>query len=300
MMKEWMGLVSPSANDIDMSRPINWSDPINRSLVGYWAAFANRSGTFWPNLVRPQMPGVPSGGTAMATGPTIGQAWSFDGTDDILEVADHRSISFGDGAGNDRPFSITAIINHNEDSWYFPILSKDQVGTNLFREWAFYTYLGQPALSLYTNDGGNRICRTASSNVAPSGQTHVITGTYDGSKSVGGIKVYCGGVRVDDANDNQGSYTGMPNTASPLHSGFLYYAFGTGKIASLRIDARELTAAEVSRLARQPWAGLNVRRTRRTIANVVTASSTYFPYYLHTNTSFGAFGLGHTTGLIAS
>ncbi|MDP7693686.1 MAG: Ig-like domain-containing protein, partial [Vicinamibacterales bacterium] len=78
---------------------------------------------------------------------------------------------------------------------------------------------------------------------------HVVA-TYSGNHSSSGIRLYLNGIQVDDANDNSGSYAGMPDTSVPVNIGG-YEAlsdYTDGAIDEVRIYSRELSAAEVSTL----------------------------------------------------
>ena len=75
-------------------------------------------------------------------------------------------------------------------------------------------------------------------------------GTYDGSRASTGIRIYLDGVRVDDTDDNSGTYTAMENGSEVVAVGYRQ-ALGAkenyfdGKMALVGLIGKVLAEYEV-------------------------------------------------------
>ncbi|MBA7673896.1 hypothetical protein ES703_82102 [subsurface metagenome] len=150
-------------------------------------------------------------GTQQYNGPIGGQiagAQTFDSTGDCVDIADHVDLSFlgGDGDGGaDSPFSVSAWINGDTDD--AEIVSKNSwPGAS---EWDLWSEGGKISLMLY-DTGVDYIGRIAQTGITAG--WHYVTGTYDGSNSDTGIKVFIDGVEQATDPYSGGTYDGMSNT----------------------------------------------------------------------------------------
>lgn len=182
-----------------------------------------------------------------------GWALDFDGSS-WVSIADSDSLSFGD-ASNDSPFSISADINMDDASG-FQIFSKGSLSN---REYSLRTKgTGVLVFNLYDATATNRIgreCLTALTGFEGT-RIHVV-GTYDGSASSSGIRLYLNGNRVDNADDKAGSYTAMHNFSQAAAIGrFLTDSTGysNGRKNEVCIYNRALSAAEIAWLYSNPYA----------------------------------------------
>ena len=171
-------------------------------------------------------------GSTASTFPTklSTKGFSFDGGD-YLDLGDKDAYSFTDGAGNDVPFSISLWIKPNTSNNFLVKF----YGANT--EYAFSTASDLPILRLYTN-GSNYIARYWNKTlVSFIGQWIHLVCTYDGSKVYAGLRIYSNGIRVDDSNDGNGTYTGMSNTTEHLYLGYARNipAYFNGSFGSLTI-----------------------------------------------------------------
>jgi len=178
----------------------------------------------------------------------LGQALTFDGVSDDINIADNNAFSFTDGADNDRPNSFSAWVYINDVTASGFLASKANVISD---EWTISSGGGMLFSTIVSSDQVAFLGRSAPLNVSShqSKWIHVVT-TYDGSETSAGIKIYINGVQSDTADDNGGVYAGMPNTISPLHLGSFSgnSAFFNGKLDDVRIYNRALTANEVKQL----------------------------------------------------
>jgi hypothetical protein len=84
------------------------------------------------------------------------------------------------------------------------------------------------------------------------GQFVHIVGTYDGSRSANGIKIYLNSNRVDDIDSILGAYTAMHGSGASATIGKrLAYSeqYANGSLADIRIYNRALTQAQIAKLS---------------------------------------------------
>jgi len=91
--------------------------------------------------------------------------------------------------------------------------------------------------------------------VFSSGTWQFVVGTYDGSSTKGGVKIYNNGTQVDDTDYEYGSYTAMHNTTQDLHIGCAQFDTGhagwwDGKVGCVGICGKELSSSDVWRLTK--------------------------------------------------
>ena len=179
----------------------------------------------------------------------VGNALSFDGIDDYVNIPDEDSLSFGDGISSDHPFSISAWVymdtsiikqrfvskadNFNPADGEY-LLTTDGYGRFSFflcdKSLGFYPFIGRRWSELPSID-----------------QWYYVVGTYDGSGSSNGIKLYVDGVQVDDTDDSR-PYEEMENTNKPLYLGKYGSNYLDGMLDEVAIWNKELTADEISAL----------------------------------------------------
>ena len=185
----------------------------------------------------------------------------FDGTGDKIIVAnssDRSKLSFGQAGATEKPFSVSAWIfvadvsddataghiagianTDNDENEY--ILARSSNSKILFY--------------LYDVDQGGANCRlmanSAGTPIADSTWHHVV-GTYDGSKSENGLKIYIDGAAdaINQTNANGGNYVQMRNDETAFTIGG--YDSNSGyfedKMADVCIFDKELTATEVAEI----------------------------------------------------
>ena len=179
---------------------------------------------------------------------------SFNGTT-VWDVPSSGDFSFGNGSGTDIAVSVVCLFNLASYSTQ-PLLVGKINGTGNMREWMLFVVSnGTLSTSFYGYDSqSNQIGRTSSAAiVAGTWQTAVLT--YDGSKTSAGIKIYVNGVRIDNADHNNGSYVGITSgTAlygSYLGSGASGSEQFTGQMALASLMDVALTASQVAALDAQ-------------------------------------------------
>jgi hypothetical protein len=143
-------------------------------------------------------------GTITTDAGKTGNAQVFNNAGSFL-IPPAVDLSFGDGAGNDLPFSFSAWIYPTDNvirvfaakqsslvfEYQFFREASGAIGVNLLSTAAIY-------LSLSTT-----------TTFAINNFHHVVV-TYNGNKTAAGIKIYVNGVDRALTNNSVGSYTGMP------------------------------------------------------------------------------------------
>jgi len=167
---------------------------------------------------------------------------SFDGTGDYIDCGDSDIFSFGDGT-SDSPFSFSAWVNFI-DATNSMILSKHTTGQF---EYSFLVMSNDKLIfQLNSQLGSSLISRYYNTPITGyEGQWIHLVGTYDGSRSASGIKIYLNGTRVDDTDFISGTYLAMNNGTAPVEIGKRSTDYMNGKIDETSIFNTELTSAQV-------------------------------------------------------
>jgi hypothetical protein len=226
---------------------------LQKGLVGNWTFDDAADGT-----AKDSTP-YRNGGTvtgATTTTDRKGQsnkAYSFDGTNDELDVGDADTFSFGDGS-NDSTMTITAWINATDTAANRDIVTKWAADDVPQAEWVFRVD-SSDKLAFFARDvsAGVNINRTSDSAVTQGSWIHVVV-TYDGTggaTAMNGVTLYSNGASIASTATNNAGYVAMePDTASvvigeqhdPASNDF------NGSIDDVRIYNRVLTAAEITAL----------------------------------------------------
>lgn len=224
-----------------------WTD----GLVGYWNFDGkNTTSTLGTRDTSGQNNwGTFSGGVKPRAG-VVGQALSFDGVDDYVEVADSDDFSFT--AGNS--FSVEAwIYMETSPDNYDQIVGKWDNNHPSTKEWLF-RFDTNDIFAFWLYDGDASRGRKTTDTI-PTGQwTHII-GTNDGSTGNDanvGTKIYINGVQKDTTDiSTAGTYDGMNNTTAKLFLGANEDTVGgisnlfNGLMDEVRIYDRALSAEEI-------------------------------------------------------
>ena len=184
------------------------------------------------------------------------------GNADHILVSDQDAFSFGDGTGNDKPFtfSVWVFIEDASGGDDGPFITKGQVGGGTNIEYIFKQESGVLRLFLYKGDNTgttNRLNITANAaSISDATWTHVAA-TYDGSKNHAGLKLYTNGAQTAATTVENGVYStagGTRNTSQPLIIGKTNNDPATTTqafedfMADVCIFNKELTAAEIAEI----------------------------------------------------
>ena len=139
----------------------------------------------------------------------------FNAVNSRISILDNNAFSFTTGT-TDTPFSIKANINISTLGATNSIFTKWNGILNNTSEYLFYVNIANKLtlILLDKNAGGVYIGAQTSSTVSANTQYNVV-GTYDGSGSWTGIKLYINGVSQSLTALNNGTpYTSMGNTTT--------------------------------------------------------------------------------------
>ncbi len=175
---------------------------------------------------------------------------NFDGTDEEGDVPDADNLSFGDGA-NDEAFSIIAVFNADVIASKVVVAKRDQTTGTTQQEYALYTDSGGDLTFSIWDDGASAANIGRKRDTAlTADKWYLAVATYDGSRSISGIKLYLNGVRVDDADVSSGTYVAMENKddavriAHWLDTSTAVANLFNGDISLVAVVGKELTIDE--------------------------------------------------------
>jgi len=169
----------------------------------------------------------------------------YNGTDSVNTVADTNLLSFGNST-TDSPFSLAAEFEIDDLTSGFEIVSKMK---NPNYEWRLTIDTGGLiSFSLWDNGVINKLIAKGTT-VLTTGKKHHVVATYNGNaSSYTDINLYWGGEAETLTDASGGSYVAMHNTSQAVEIGEGNAVHANGKIHSVLVFNRELTAAQAARL----------------------------------------------------
>lgn len=186
---------------------------------------------------------APLGGV---TPPFNQYSFEFDGSIDFISVADNSNLSFGNGT-SDSPFSISCWAKVTQLSTGHSLFRKRGDSTALYN-WEYDMFISSTGIIYFRLfDVGSviRVGRITNAGLINTNTWYNIVATYDGrggSTAYDGMKIYLNGVRVDNANTSNNTYTAMHNLSAPVSIG----KFTTGNIDEVAVWDSALTDGGVS------------------------------------------------------
>jgi hypothetical protein len=182
--------------------------------------------------------GTLTNGCTFTTG-KIGQAFSFDGINDMVTLTNNSLNINGD-------FSASAWVKYTIGSGIKTILSNNALLTSPTRQYGWGVYLNSNNILFQTYDGTSTVGSLSYAATLTSGTWYHITVTKSGTTK----RIYLNGVEVANASVNNITYTA---THRPTIGGQRYDATGMEYFSVSPIDAvnvwnKELTSTEVTEL----------------------------------------------------
>ena len=188
--------------------------------------------------------GVASGTPSIVPGEVNG-GYSFDGVDDLIEIAEDSVFDFSNGDS----FSVSAWFKNNGTPNYMIIMNKHRLGDT--NGYMFGLTTGGDGCGsgefFYTASGyGDYACETETAD----SNWHLITGTYDGITNTS--RVYLDGLLKTDTGQVSGGGTlnnakslliGAAQPYPPYYNG--YHGFATGIIDEVSIWNKTLTQTDI-------------------------------------------------------
>jgi len=203
------------------------------------------------------------------------KAISLDGTNDHVLVSDQDDFSFTNGS-NDLPFSLSLWVYVGDiSSDDGPFISKANFTTG-GNEFIFKHANGKLQFFLYDNissAAGDSIRTQAPSATLSDATWHHVVATYSGNGSQTGMKVYTDGSQTTSTQSQNGSYSRLRNTSTPVVIGATQDLANANRVFEDRIADcvvfnKELSSAEVAEIYNSGNV-MNVRN-HSAFANVVS------------------------------
>lgn len=154
---------------------------------------------------------------------------TFNGSDEEADTPDNDLWSRTVG-GSDQAFSVGAWVKF--DTTVTQTIMAKFAGDNNREWWLRMASPLVPHWIMYNITPSPRIARKAPGLSIDT--WYFIVGTYDGSETSSGLKIYVDATRTDNSDDNSGAYLGMGNLTAAVTIGFLNPASGSffdGKMA---------------------------------------------------------------------
>ena len=181
----------------------------------------------------------------------------FNGSTSKVTIPDSNDLSFGNGI-TDEPFSVSALV-YKTGVQNNVIISKDDFTTT--REWAFFITSDNDLRFFIKSLGGGVQQSIDSTTLLSNNQWYHVTATYDGrggNTASYGIKLFINGVLETPTGRNEGVYVAMTNTASSTRIGNYGSNYFLGNLDCVRVWDKELSQAEVTEIATQELAGIDI------------------------------------------
>ena len=203
------------------------------------------------------------------------KAISLDGSNDHVLSSDQDDFSFTNGS-NDLPFSLSLWVYVGDiSSDDGPFISKANFTTG-GNEFIFKHANGKLQFFLYDNissAAGDSIRTQAPSATLSDATWHHVVATYSGNGSQTGMKVYTDGSQTTSTQSQNGSYSRLRNTSTPVVIGATQDLANANRVFEDRIADcvvfnKELTSTEVAEIYNSGNV-MNVRN-HSAFANVVS------------------------------
>ena len=201
---------------------------------------------------------------------TVGQRGVFDGSTSFVSVPNASEFNFTEGAGVDKPFSISLLATFDTTNNSSALVNKYIGGSNA--EFSLIIFGSKLNMGIFESDNWTDYISREYDFTRVVGQVYHISMTYDGSKSANGIKFYINGLEVVSTDISVGSYTGLVSNTAPILIG--KRTLGTqhphdGTLDCVRIWNKKLSSSEINLLATDELAGIDIN-PQIPLANIVS------------------------------
>jgi len=170
---------------------------------------------------------------------------SLDGTNDYIDCGGASDFSFNNGSGTDSAFSISAWVKFDNTDRARAVSKDNGTGS---REYLFGTN-NTNKVNMILGDGSNNLDIRNNATINTSDWFHIVA-TYDGSKSISGLKVYVNADASSLSDVSVGTYAGMPLSTGNLDIGRFAngHSFFNGLVDEVAVFSKELTALDVTNI----------------------------------------------------
>ena len=191
----------------------------------------------------------------------VDKSGDFTAATSRVEVASAANLSFNNGI-TDIPFTFTFCVKFHTTPSNQPILlnKKSTVDGSLAEYQIDYTNTEGFQFQLTDATFSNRL-RVFKAFTPTLNQWYHFTITYDGSETLGGMKIYFDGVEQTVSTLTSGTYTGMTASSGDLVIGANAQNTGRtldGEMDAVRVWNKELTQTEITAIATAELAGTDI------------------------------------------
>jgi len=216
--------------------------------------------------------------------------YRFDGTDDIITIADNDNLSFVTGG-----FTFTAWV-YIEKKEYFSIFSKGSY--NAQWEYTFNT-TNDGKMNLFIGDNGTGFYTVKGTNVLSENKWHHLVASWDGvGFATSNFGFYLNGSTETIASASlSNSYNGMTNSTANVVIGKYGTQYAQGEIASVQMHNHVLDSTEVKELysgASVPFKYKGANQTNLTSGTLVKGKAYRITTY-NSNDDFTNLGASSNT-----
>lgn len=169
----------------------------------------------------------------------------FDGANDYIDCGGASDFSFNNGSGTDSAFSISAWVKFDGINRARAVSKDNGTGS---REYLFGTN-NSNKVNMILGDGSNNLDIQNNATINTSDWFHIVA-TYDGSKSISGLKVYVNADASNVTDVSVGTYSGMPQSTGNLNIGRFgkTHSVFDGLVDEVAVFSKELTALDVTNI----------------------------------------------------
>lgn len=186
--------------------------------------------------------------------------------DERVVIADNAAFSFGDGLGNDTPYSISCWVKKTAGTSGALMAKADF-------EWQFFIFGSQLFCRIFSQNTNTNFIGRRTTTTIGNGTWTLCVFTYGAGKTASSCKLYINTTLSDTNDSTSGVYVGVSNTAANVFFGVANGAATlpyNGLIAHPAMFNKELSAAEVTELHTKKMGDY---RTLSFAANLVSAYS---------------------------
>lgn len=187
------------------------TDDTSATTMADWSTYGTHTATFRDAALTPEV-------VQLIGALGMGNEVSYNAAH-LWDTPDAANLSFGNGA-TDSPFSVMSLCKPLV-SFIGQIAAKyDATTASPQREWYFQlTSSSGLYFNVTDNSTGGYLMRRDSNSLAPYDNVWTtFTGTYSGSATAAGLKVYINDTETTNSDISSGSYTAMENTTAKVGS----------------------------------------------------------------------------------
>lgn len=189
--------------------------------------------------------GTGNDGVLVSGGQLNREGFQNDGAGSYVRLPFDSSVVFGNGT-TDTPLTFISSMRMLKDGAN-TMIHKPFFGTGT-EEYTFRFPSGRRLLMRLYDDANNAFIGQWANAALDIGENYICAGTYDGSGTSAGVKLYIDGLLTASAASEAGSYTAMNGTAENIAIGKFHVYYNISTIGYTLMIAKELTETEIAQI----------------------------------------------------